>query len=257
MLFSPHGMIGRFLHRRSVARWKATMRQAGDVDLTSLETQSQMAQKLVRHVRNFQAEAESRLALPRPGSTTFPRPSGTDWAWRPKLWRSAYAQGGLAPAMPKDNMTNEVVIFHDCKSAEITLRQIRNIREIDLSPYGLAIKAFHFDGNYLSIVIEVPPDSCKGLRRKHLIRFAAVIERERPSRIYARLNVKHGPNTEQLLLTLPDDQAETMVEFDLAYSQLNEQRADKMWVDLMIESPAMNKITFRDLTLCRYPRAEI
>ncbi len=255
MLFSPHGMIGRFLHRRSIARWKARMHQTGDVDLTSLQTQNQMAQKLVRHVRNFQTEAESRLALPRPGSTAFPRPSGTDWAWRPKLWRSAFAQG--APAMPRDNMTNEVVIFHDCKSAEVTLRQTRNIREIDLSPYGLEVEAFHFDGTYLSIVIEVPPESCEGLRRKHLIRLAAVIERERPSKIYARLNVKHGPNTEQVLLTLPDDKAETMVEFDLAYSQLNERRAERMWVDLIIESPAMNKITFRDLTLCRYPRAEI
>jgi hypothetical protein len=38
---------------------------------------------------------------------------------------------------------------------------------------------------------------------------------------------------------------------------LNEQRAERMWVDLMIESPAMNKITFRDLNFSRYPRAEI
>ena len=254
MLFSPHGMIGRFLHRRSVARWKASMRQAGDVDLTSLETQKQMARKLMRHVRDFQTEAESRLTLPRLGSMTFARPSGTDWAWRPKIWRPAFASGGLAPAMPKDNMTNEVVIFHDCKSAEVTLRQTHNMREIDLSPYGLAIEAFHFDGNYLSIAIEVPQSSCEGLRKKHLIRLAAVIERERPSKIYARLDVKHGPNTEQILLTLPDDQAETMVEFDLAFSQLNERRAERMWVDLMIESPAMNKIMFRDLTLCRYAR---
>ena len=257
MLFSPHGMIGRFLHRRVVARWKATTQQAGDVDLAALEAQSQMAQKLMRHVNDFRVEAESRLALPRPGSTTFPRPSGTDWSWRPKIWRSAFAAGGLAPAMPKDSMTNEVVIFHDCKSAEVSLRQTRNMREIDLSPYGLSIEAFHFDGSYLSIVIEIPPSSCEGLRKKHLIRLAAMIERERPSKIFARLNVKHGPNTEQILLTLPDAAAETMVEFDLAYSQLNEQRAERMWLDLMIESPAMNKITIRDLNFSRYPRAEI
>lgn len=257
MLISPHGMIGRFLHRRSVARWRASLQQVGHIELPALENQKQMAEKLMRHISNFRVEAESRLALPRPGSKTFPRPSGTDWSWRPKLWRSPYAAGGLAPAMPKDNMTNEVVIFHDCKSAKVSLRQMRNIREIDLSPYGLSIEAFHFDGNYLSIVIEIPPSSCEGLRKKHLIRLAAVIERERPSKIYARLNVKNGPNTEQVLLTLPDDTEETMVEFDLAYSQLNEQRAERMWVDLMIESPAMNKITFRDLNFSRYPRAEI
>ncbi|MFT6074137.1 MAG: hypothetical protein ACJAZ1_001053 [Yoonia sp.] len=80
MLFSPYGMIERFLHRRSVARWKATIRQVDDIDLTDLEAQSQMAQKLMRHVSIFRVEAESRLALPRHGSATFPRRSGTDWS---------------------------------------------------------------------------------------------------------------------------------------------------------------------------------
>jgi hypothetical protein len=257
MLFAPHGMIGRFLYRRSVARWKAAIHEADKIDLANLETQSQMAQKLVRHVRDFQAEAKTRLALPRPGSTTFPRPPGTDWSWRPKAWRSAVAEGGIAPALPKDSLTNEVVIFHDCKRGEVSLSQSRNLRDIDLSPYALNLEVFHFDGSYLSLVIEIPPASCEGIKKRHLIRLATHIEREQPTKIYARLNVKHGPNTEQILLTIPDDNDETMVEFDLAYSQLNEKRAERMWLDLMIENPAMNKITFRDLNFSRYPRAEI
>lgn len=257
MLFSPQGLIGRFLHRRSIANWKAATFQVDQTDLAALDSQNKMARKLMRHVRNFQAEAENRLALPRPGARIFGHRSGTDWSWRPKIWRAAYAQGGITPALPKDSMTNEIVIFHDCKSAEISLRQKRNMRLIDFSAYLLEIEAFHFDGSYLSIVVEVPPASCEGLRKKHIIRLAAVIERERPSKIRARLNVKHGPNTEQMLLTLPDEDEETMVEFDLAYSALNEQRAERMWVDLMIESPAMNKITIRDFNLCRYLRAEI
>jgi hypothetical protein len=84
-----------------------------------------------------------------------------------------------------------------------------------------------------------------------------MVERERPSKIYAQLNIKNGPNIEQILLSLPDDKAETMVEFDLAHSQLNEKRAERMWGDLMIESPAMKKIAFRDLNFSRCPRAEI
>ena len=163
---------------------------------------------------------------------------------------------GLSPALPKDNITNELLIFHDCKSREITLRQARNTRDIDLSPYGMTLEVFHFDGSYLSLVIEVPPASCEGLRKNHLIRLATVITRERPTKIYARLNVKHGPNTEQILLTLPDE-ADAFVEFDLAYSQLIEARAERMWIDLLIEDPNMNKITFRDVNLSRYPRAEI
>ena len=256
MLFAPHGIIGRFLHRRAIARWKAAIGQAGDVDLGNLETQSQMAQKMLRQVRDFQTEAQTRLMLPRPGSTTFPRPSGTDWSWRPKAWRVAIEQGGIAPARPKDSLTDEVLIFHDCKRGEISLRQTRNLREIDLSPYGLDLEVFHFDGSYMSLVIEIPASSCEGLKKRHLVRLSTHIERERPTKIYARLNVKHGPNTEQILLTLPDTE-DAMLEFDLAYSQLNEKRAERMWLDLMIEDPVMNKITFRDLNFSRYPRAEI
>ncbi len=257
MLFPPHGLIGRFLHRRSVARWRAATRDAASAKTADLDSSLQMARKTMRRIRDYEAEAAKRLALPRTGSTTFARPAGTDWSWRPKPWRFACPELGLAPALPKDSLTNEVVIFHDCKSREISLRQIRNMRDIDLSPYGLSLEAFHFDGSYLSLVIEVPPESCEGLRKNHLIRLAAVIEQERSTKIYARLNVKHGPNTEQILLTLPDESDETSVEFDLAYSQLIEARAERMWIDLMIEAPRMNKITFRDLNLARYPRADI
>lgn len=255
MLFPPHGLIGRFLHRRSVARWRAALRNVEDTRADDLDVQVQMAKKTMRRIRDFNAAAAARLALPRPGSDTFPRPSGTDWSWRPKPWRIACPELGLAPALPKDSITNELVIFHDCKAREISLRQVRNTRDIDLSPYGMTLEVFHFDGTYLSLVIEVPADSCTGLRKSHLIRLAANITRERPTRIYARLNVKHGPNTEQILLTLPDEE-DSVVEFDLAYSQLIEARAERMWVDLMIEDPAMNQITFHDLNLSRYPRAD-
>lgn len=257
MLISPHGLIGRFLHRRTLARWKAATRELDGAQLDALEVQTKFAQKTIRAVRAFQTRAQDRLNLPRHGADTFLRPPGTDWSWRPQLWRTQFPQGGIAPALAKDRMTNEVVIFHDCKTAEVALRQIRNMREIDLSLYGLTLDVFHFDGNYLSLVIEVPPSACAGLRKSHLLRLCAVIARERPTKIYTRLNVKHGPNTEQVLLTLPDDHEDTMVEFDLAYSQLNEKRAERMWIDIMIENPAMNKITFRDLTLCRYPRADL
>ena len=69
--------------------------------------------------------------------------------------------------------------------------------------------------------------------------------------------MKNGPNTEQILLTLPDDTPQTMVEFDLAYTQLNEKKAERMWVDLKFENPQMNEIKIRDLNFSRYPRADI
>ncbi len=251
------GPLDRYLQRRMIARWRRAVGDVPGMDLAALDRKNEAARKLHRQIGAFRLKADSRLALPRIGSTTFPKPPGTDWAWRPKPWRAAVVPGGIAPALSKMELTNELVIFHDCKCAEISLRQSRNSRDTDLAPFGIDLEVFHFQGSYLSLVIEIPQDSCVGLRKRHLIRLAALIERERPTKIYARLNVKNGPNTEQVLLTLPDDTSETMVEFDLAYSGMNEKRAERMWVDLMIESPAMNRISIRDLTLCRYPRAEI
>jgi len=251
------GPLDRFLQRRALARWQRAGRRVSTTDLGTLERQSTAARRLLRAVTAFRQDADSRLALPRIGSTTFPHPPGTDWAWRPKPWRVPATPAGIAPALSKMELTNELVIFHDCKTAEISLRQTRNARTTDLAPFGITLETFHFSGSYLSLVIEIPQGSCEGLRKRHLIRLAAMIEREGPTTIHARLNVKNGPNTEQVLLTLPDQSAETMVEFDLAYSGLNERRAERMWIDLMIESPAMNRIDIRDLTLCRYPRADI
>ena len=83
----------------------------------------------------------------------------------------------------------------------------------------------------------------------------ATIETEKKLEIFARLNVRHGPNTEQLVRELPPGE-ETMVEFDLAYSSLNEKRVERLWLDLIFEGPEMNQILLRDITLTRRPRAE-
>jgi hypothetical protein len=152
---------------------------------------------------------------------------------------------------------SEVTLFHDCPLGELTLRQLRNQREVDLAPYGLRMDVFHFDGSFLSVVIDLPAEACNGLKRRHLIRLAAIVELERPLEIFARLNIRHGPNTEQIVRELPLENDNVFVEFDLAYTKLNEKTVERMWVDLIFEGPEMNEVTVRDVTFARYPRAEL
>ena len=152
---------------------------------------------------------------------------------------------------------DEATVFHDCKISELTLRQLRNQREEDLAPFGLRMDVFRFDGSFLSLVVDLPEESVVDLRKTHLIRLSAIVELEKPLEIFARLNIKHGPNTEQVVRELPLHEDEVMVEFDLAYTNLNEKRVDKIWVDLIFEGPEMNQIILRDLTFTRRPRAEI
>ena len=152
---------------------------------------------------------------------------------------------------------DEVQVFHDCSYSELTLRQLRNTREQDLAPFGLRMDVFQFDGSFLSLVIELPPEAAEGMTRQHLLRVDTIIETEKPQEIFVRLNIKHGPNTEQLVRELPLDDSAALVEFDLAYSRLNEKRIEKIWLDLIFESPDMNQVILRDLTFSRHHRAAI
>ena len=56
---------------------------------------------------------------------------------------------------------------------------------------------------------------------------------------------------------LPLNEEEVMVEFDLAYSKLNEKRVERLWVDLIFEGPEMNQVILRDVTFSRRPRADL
>ena len=81
---------------------------------------------------------------------------------------------------------------------------------------------FRFDGSFLSLVLDLPDEAARGLKLRHLIRLDMIVEMEKPLEIFARLNIKHGPNVEQIVCEVPLAAEEVMVEFDLAYSKINE-----------------------------------
>ena len=251
------GLLERLLQRRVLANWARAARKAAGAELSVLRAQRYSARQLRQKLDELTYVADSRLALPRIGSNAFAKPGGTDWSWRPQLWRGPLASKGMSNVQSKTSFGDEVTIFHDCRISELTVRQLRNTREVDLAPFGLRMDVFRFDGSFLSLVLDLPPESCDGLKKRHLVRLDANIELEKPLEIFARLNIKHGPNTEQIVRELPLHQEEVMVEFDLAYSKLNEKRVERMWVDLIFEGPEMNQVTIRDITFCRHPRAEL
>ena len=173
------------------------------------------------------------------------------------MWRGPLAQKGMAAVESKTQLGDEVTVFHDCRITELSLRQIRNTKEQDIAPFALRMDVFRFDGSFLSLVLDLPETACQGLKKRHLVRLDALVDMEKPLEIFARLNIKHGPNTEQIVRELPLHDKEVFVEFDLAYTKLNEKRVDRMWLDLIFEGPQMNQVTLRDITFSRYPRAEL
>lgn len=248
-------ILDKLLHRRELRRWRRAARLSEKAALQELRTQRNQARALRNHLDRLIHVADGRLALPLIGSSFFPKPHGTDWSWRPELWRGPLPSPGLSSVPTKSTLGGEVTLFHDCDFSELTLRQLRNTREEDLAAFGLRMDVFKFDGSFLSLVIDLPDRAAEGMTKTHLMRVDTIIETEKPLEIFARLNIKHGPNTEQIVRELPLDAQDVMVEFDLAYSRLNEKRIEKIWLDLIFEAPDMNQVILRDLTFSRHRRA--
>lgn len=250
-------LLDRAFHHRILRKWTRWSLEAETVDLKTLRALRRRGRQLNGRVNELIYVADSRLALPRIGSTAIQKPMHSDWAWRPELWRGPLVPPGRSAVESKSTFGNEVTVFHDCEISELTVRQLRNTREADLAPFGLRMDVFKFDGSFLSLVIDFPESAAHDLKLNHIIRLDAIIEMEKPLEIFARLNIKHGPNTEQIVRELPLDAEDIMVEFDLSYTKMNEKRVERVWVDLIFEGPEMNQVILRDLTASRRPRAEI
>lgn len=257
MVRRVNGILDQWRQRRALQRWQSALHHAETLDLASLRAVRSSARQMRQTLDRVLHVADGRLTLPLIGSDAIQKPLHSDWAYRPELWRGPLSPPGKSAVESKTTFGSEVTVFHDCRVSELTVRQIRNTRESDLAPFGLRMDVFGFDGSFLSLVVELPQSAVGGLKRNHLVRLTALVEMEKPLEVFARLNIQHGPNTEQIVRTLPKSEAETFVEFDLAYTNLNEKRVDRMWVDLVLENPEMSQVILRDVNFSRRPRAEV
>lgn len=257
MLDRLRSLFSERSHKRQLQHWQDDAKSAKSMSLSELRNLRRKANQIKRRIDTVNHIAISRLTLPVIGSKAIRKPARTEWAHRPEAWSGPVEPMGVAAITSKTRIGSELTIFHDCRTSELSLRQVRNTREEDLAPFGIRMDVFNFDGSFLSLAIEMPPESVQGLKRSHLLRLNMIVESERPQEMFARLNLRHGPNTEQIVRELDLSSRELWVEFDLFYTQFNENRGDSMWIDLIFEGPSMNQVVIRDITLIRKPRANI
>lgn len=254
---SQFGILDRYLTQRVLRRWTGAAQAAETAELSQLREQRDVAKRLRGRLDRLLHVAEDRLALPRVGSNVFSKPVGTKWSWRPAMWRGPVSPKAVVGVEPGEALGPSVKVFHDCPKEEMTFRQLRNTREEDLAAFGLQLDVLGFQGSFVSLVIDLPDDAAEGLRKRDIMQVHMVLEAERPMGLFARLNIKCGPNAEQLVQEVPAGQRDAIVDFDLAYANVAENRVDALWLDLILDDPGMNQLRLRDLTFCRYPRAEM
>lgn len=249
--------LDRIVHRASLRRWERAAAAAEVLDARELKALRNRARMLSQKVERVLHVAEGRLAVPFAEKPAVRRPMHSDWGWRPELWSGPVRPTGYAGVESRTLIGEEAKIFHDCTLTEIAVRQVRNLQPEHIAPFGLRIDVFRFAGSFLSLALDLPPEAVDGLSRRHLIRLEMRIETESPLEVFGRLNVRHGPNVEQLVREVDGSNGEFVIEFDLAASKLNEARVERAWLDLIFEDPEMNQITLHDVTLSRRPRADV
>ncbi|SDJ69990.1 DUF6478 family protein [Aliiruegeria lutimaris] len=257
MSMGVSNLIGRVADRRVLQRWTRLADIAGNLDFSELKSARARANDLRREIDRLCRAADGRMAEVGPAGSVVEAPANADWSWRPDFWRIAADPPGVAGVASGTVVGPGVAMFHDCPLQEITFRQLRNRGATDLAPFGLNMDVFRFEGSFLSLAVDLPREAVAGLTRRHLIGLHAAFRFERPLEIFARLNIRNGPNTDQLVLEIAKGSKERNVEFDLAYSELNEKRIESAWLDLIFEAPQMSQIEIRDLTMYRRHRTEI
>lgn len=243
------------LYRRGLRKWQKAARDRPVMNAAALRRTRARARALLSDLR-----ASTRTDATRPAGPTLEAPAlphGTDWSWRPEIWQVPLPVPDMTSVRSHSMLGGEMTVFHDCPRSELALRQAHNPEGADRAPYGLHLEVVAFEGSFLSLVLDLPQSALDGLTRRHLVRLDTILALEKPLKVFARLNVKHGPNTERIVRELPPDDTETAVEFDLAYTRLNEKRLERAWIDLIFETPHMSRAVLRDVTLSRRLRADL
>ncbi|MFN5998848.1 MAG: DUF6478 family protein [Paracoccaceae bacterium] len=243
--------------RRTESRWTRLAETAPDLESFELRALRAEARGMRRQLDRVMQAADARLSVPALTTGLPQMPLGTDWSWRPDLWRGALPEPGVVASGDRTPLGDGVALYHDCPLGEVSARQVRNDKTEDRAPYGLAIDVFGFKGSFLSLALNLPEMAVQGLKARHLVRAELVIDSDLPVRAFARLNIKHGPNLAQPVSALPEAGRDKVAEFDLAYTDINEKRVERAWMDLILNDVSMTRVVIRDVVLSRRPRAEL
>lgn len=249
---SSGSLVDRLLHRRALRRWARVAAECEALDPPSLRRLTRDARQLRSRLDRALEAARRRMAEAAPLPGEVPLALHTDWAWRPAPWRGVWARPGLVAPAPGSELAEGVKLFHDCPRAEIVCREMPS----GGAASALALEVFGFEGSFLSVAVDLPEAAARTLERRHVVVAFLDIEAERPVEVFARLNIRHGPNTDQIVRSIPPENGRATAEFDLALTQINERRIEGAWLDLILSAPGMNRFLLRDLVLSRHPRAE-
>lgn len=249
-------MLLKLADRRARRRWSRVDGLANTRDPFDLKIIETETVRLTHRVNKALRAAQTRLSNPLRAPANRSTPTQADWSWHPDHGLDTIPPGGIAAVRPGTRVTPDTALFHDCSRREVTfLLTTPSHAASDLTCKTIEVR--DFEGTYLSLATDLPNEALAGLSRHHIVALDISLICDCPLAAYARLNLRHGPNTDHIVAKLADENDAQRIEFDLACLRLDETRLTHAWLDLIFESPAQCRITLKHMALHRRPRADI
>lgn len=251
------GFLGLFGSEPGVKRWERSLQNPGGVTTRDLAAMRRQMQDMRGQIDRLTARADTELLTRAAGPDGIHRPDQCDWAERAAPWRMRVTPRGHVGFGSPLAVGGGVTLFHDAAVSGLALRQEPAPADVTGPSFGLVLEIYRFDGSFVSLVQDLPEAAIRGLTLGHFFQVHLHMVREQPIEVYARLNVQHGPNHEQIVHQFAFDGPRGLAEFDLAYTRINEKRVEKAWLDVILEGPEMNRVAIWDMVLLRAPRADV
>lgn len=219
---------------------------------------------LADEARRLRGDLDLFLLAARRYPVAAPRdlPAGTDWSWRPLPFQAPLPGRGLAAPASGAMLAPGLAVWHDLPDAPLVVAQHPVGLCGDLPPFALTIESFAaHDQGYVALSIDLPQSALAGLDNSFILHVSAVISAESPVSTYLRLNIEHGPDTEQMQnpfgIVGPGEALRAPAGFDLGLVPMNPQRLAKIWLDVIVEKPGANLVHLHDLVISRHRRADM
>jgi hypothetical protein len=181
----------------------------------------------------------------------FHVPPKTQWGFTPSLQSGITQEGISGNILTGTALGPHVTLHHGGDGAQFSIQQT------DDYGAGLIFDFGNFPSDFFSLAFEIPLEGVLGLGRQDLLRFILRTQANEPFEGYARLNLCHGPNTEQVVRMINIGVGESFAEFDIFYTDYEQKRATSAWIDLIINDPAHKRITLEEAIILRRARASL
>ena len=180
----------------------------------------------------------------------FTLPPKTQWGYTPALWEHSFDQETAGNVLTGSEIAPRVNLHHDADQTDIAIRS-------NGVEGGLSFAINKFNGSFLSFAFGFPPDDANAIRRHDLIRIALHSTADKPFKAYARLNLRHGPNNEQIVRMIDIGHGDSFAEFDIFYSEFEPNRSSDAWIDLIFNDPEGLEFTLTQAVILRRVRATL